>query len=187
MAPPRARVVVAGPAPEPGGPSSSSPCPLVSEARLAPGTVARGVLSPRAHSPDSDYHYESPNEDNQPAFFSQHQQQGSEHEPSQPSRPVLLSRPSHMVSFAPPSPPQTNGSGLDDIMSKAEKLTPGRKVGIKDRIACYQWTYFTMVSPHSLVEEKDCELTSQTMATGGVANVLYSCICNPIHISFIGN
>ncbi|KFH41611.1 Malic acid transport protein-like protein [Hapsidospora chrysogenum ATCC 11550] len=42
-------------------------------------------------------------------------------------------------------------------MSSAHRSASGRKIGIKDRIACYRWTYFTM-----------------TMATGGVANVLFS-------------
>ncbi|KAK3320840.1 voltage-dependent anion channel-domain-containing protein [Cercophora scortea] len=52
-------------------------------------------------------------------------------------------------------------SSLDGILSKARArgLSPNgrRKVGIRDRIACYRWTWFTM-----------------TMATGGVANLLYS-------------
>ncbi|KAK3683819.1 voltage-dependent anion channel-domain-containing protein [Podospora appendiculata] len=52
-------------------------------------------------------------------------------------------------------------SSLDGILSKARArcLSPaGRlKVGIRDRIGCYRWTWFTM-----------------TMATGGVANLLYS-------------
>ncbi|KAK0615835.1 voltage-dependent anion channel-domain-containing protein [Bombardia bombarda] len=64
-------------------------------------------------------------------------------------------------------------SSLNAILSKAANGTStqrqqqkqqqprhdheNRKVSIKDRIACYQWTWFTM-----------------TMATGGVANCLFS-------------
>ncbi|KAK3946091.1 malic acid transport protein [Diplogelasinospora grovesii] len=51
----------------------------------------------------------------------------------------------------------SNPSSLDGIMSKARNRSPGRKVSIRDRICCYQWTWFTM-----------------NMATGGIANVLYS-------------
>lgn len=46
---------------------------------------------------------------------------------------------------------------LDDLVSKVEKTDVPKAVGIKDRIACFQWTWFT-----------------STMATGGVANVLAS-------------
>lgn len=46
---------------------------------------------------------------------------------------------------------------LDNLVSKVEKTNVPKAVGIKDRIACFQWTWFT-----------------STMATGGVANVLAS-------------
>ena len=39
---------------------------------------------------------------------------------------------------------------LEGIGARLEKL-PGRKVSIKDRIACYQWTWFTMVSTFLLM------------------------------------
>ncbi|KAK7746858.1 hypothetical protein SLS53_002046 [Cytospora paraplurivora] len=47
---------------------------------------------------------------------------------------------------------------IDDLASKPVK-TADREgvVGIKDRVACFQWTWFT-----------------STMATGGIANVLAS-------------
>lgn len=44
---------------------------------------------------------------------------------------------------------------LTGMVNKARHL--GDKVTILDRIACFRWTWFTM-----------------TMATGGIANVLYS-------------
>ncbi|KAK3488388.1 voltage-dependent anion channel-domain-containing protein [Neurospora crassa] len=47
-------------------------------------------------------------------------------------------------------------ASMDDILTKGRNLSKG-KVSLRDRITCYQWTWFTM-----------------TMATGGVANVLYS-------------
>lgn len=47
-------------------------------------------------------------------------------------------------------------ASMDDILNKGRNLSK-RKVSLRDRITCYQWTWFTM-----------------TMATGGVANVLYS-------------
>ena len=46
---------------------------------------------------------------------------------------------------------------LDDVVAKSGKMGDRKSVGIKDRIACFQWTWFT-----------------STMATGGIANVLAS-------------
>src|SRR5688572_4275365 len=44
----------------------------------------------------------------------------------------------------PPAINPTFSSSLSGMLSKAERL-PGSKVSVKDRIACYQWTWFTMV------------------------------------------
>ncbi|KAI0885031.1 voltage-dependent anion channel-domain-containing protein [Annulohypoxylon maeteangense] len=59
----------------------------------------------------------------------------------------------------PPIPffPQPNPDSLARMISNARKHKGGQKIGIRDRICCHQWTWFTM-----------------TMATGGVANVFYS-------------
>ncbi|KAI1135867.1 voltage-dependent anion channel-domain-containing protein [Hypoxylon sp. FL0543] len=58
----------------------------------------------------------------------------------------------------PPVPLQgPNAESLARMISNARKPRRGKKIGIRDRICCHQWTWFTM-----------------TMATGGVANVLHS-------------
>lgn len=46
---------------------------------------------------------------------------------------------------------------MDEVASRPDKLGGKATVSIKDRIACFQWTWFT-----------------STMATGGIANVLAS-------------
>ncbi|KAI1402001.1 voltage-dependent anion channel-domain-containing protein [Hypoxylon fuscum] len=53
-------------------------------------------------------------------------------------------------------PGQPNADSLARMISNARKHKGG-KIGIRDRICCHQWTWFTM-----------------TMATGGIANVLHS-------------
>ncbi|KAI0834286.1 voltage-dependent anion channel-domain-containing protein [Hypoxylon sp. FL0890] len=59
----------------------------------------------------------------------------------------------------PPPVPMSgpNAESLARMISNARKPKRGKKISIRDRICCYQWTWFTM-----------------TMATGGVANVLHS-------------
>ena len=52
-------------------------------------------------------------------------------------------------------------ASMDDILNKGRNMSK-RKISLRDRITCYQWTWFTM-----------------TMATGGVANVLYSSMFIP--------
>jgi hypothetical protein len=109
--------------------------------------------------------YESPSEEH-PPFFS--------HVASAPAapngnangdtrrlavpRPALTQRPSYIAAIAPED---VNGSNqgrprlvnhsstitshsLNHVMATSEK-TQSQKVGIRDRIACYQWTYFTLV------------------------------------------
>lgn len=46
---------------------------------------------------------------------------------------------------------------VNELVSQPEKVNGVRTVSIKDRVACFQWTWFT-----------------STMATGGIANVLAS-------------
>ncbi|KAF5587186.1 Malic acid transport [Fusarium pseudoanthophilum] len=118
--------------------------------------------------------YESPSEEN-PPFFSV-----VASAPAAPGtalsrhhvvpRPALSQRPSYITAIPPE---HTNGharpgrllnnestltsNSLNHVIATAEKGPGNQKVGIRDRIACYQWTYFTM-----------------TMSTGGVANIIYS-------------
>ncbi|KAG5973575.1 hypothetical protein E4U55_000411, partial [Claviceps digitariae] len=109
--------------------------------------------------------YESPHDQTQPAFFSSPSATPS----VQPATlsplsttPVLTKPPTSApllgprVSFSP-QVPASNQSNIQNVMTKADKVRPAEKVTLKDRIACYQWTYFAM-----------------TMATGGVANVLHA-------------
>lgn len=54
----------------------------------------------------------------------------------------------------PDRKPAHNGVA-HDLATRSDKARHGGRVGIRDRIACFQWTWFT-----------------STMATGGVANVI---------------
>jgi len=55
------------------------------------------------------------------------------------------------------SPETQNHVGRDNVESRRDDGIEVRKVGFRDRVGCYTWTWFTM-----------------TMATGGIANVLHS-------------
>ncbi|KAF5006117.1 hypothetical protein FDECE_7489 [Fusarium decemcellulare] len=124
--------------------------------------------------------YESPSEDNLPPFFTSTSApapanlETSRTERPAVRRPPLVERPSYAAASPPGAPGDSPGgarhpsrllnnsstltsNSLNHVMANAEKASPARKVGIRDRIACYQWTYFTM-----------------TMSTGGVANVIHS-------------
>ncbi|RSL42358.1 hypothetical protein CEP53_012231 [Fusarium sp. AF-6] len=112
--------------------------------------------------------YESPSEENPPFIAG-----AGDATPVQIDRPVtavrppLVQRPSYIAAIAPDdrrnptrmlnsaSTPTSNS--LNHVMAIAEKSPVTPKVGIRDRIACHRWTYFTM-----------------TMSTGGVANILHS-------------
>lgn len=124
--------------------------------------------------------YESPNEQTQPGFFSSPSptpsMQRAQLCPSSvaaapassllPTTSMAALRP--RVSFGPHlSAP--NQACIHDVVGKAEKLRPDGKVTLKDRIACCQWTFFTM-----------------TMATGGVANVLHASYYRGSWITIVG-
>jgi hypothetical protein len=55
------------------------------------------------------------------------------------------------------SPEARNDVSRSDTGLVGEEDRDAKKVGIRDRVGCYTWTWFTM-----------------TMATGGIANVLHS-------------
>ncbi|POR38133.1 hypothetical protein TPAR_01658, partial [Tolypocladium paradoxum] len=130
------------------------------------------VASPGSRAASPGCGYESPSKDNQPGFFLSPSPTPSIHRSRPPvpapagapaARPPFLAKPSY-VAAAPPerlsfntAVPRSNQPSLNDLVAKSEKMPPNGKVTIKDRIACYQWTYFTM-----------------TMATGGIANVIHA-------------
>ncbi|KAI1798976.1 voltage-dependent anion channel-domain-containing protein [Daldinia bambusicola] len=74
-----------------------------------------------------------------------------------PSPVTSLSNRDHREKRPTPIPlhPPPNPDSLARMISNARKSKGSKKVGIRDRICCHQWTWFTM-------------------ATGGVANVLHS-------------
>ena len=40
-------------------------------------------------------------------------------------------------------------SSLNDMITRSKEMRFGQKVGLRDRIACYQWTFFTMTMASS--------------------------------------
>jgi hypothetical protein len=106
--------------------------------------------------------YESPSEENPPFFSvvaSAPAAPGTAHSRHHVvPRPALSQRPSYITAIPPE---HTNGharpgrllnnestltsNSLNHVIATAEKGPGNQKVGIRDRIACYQWTYFTMV------------------------------------------
>ena len=84
--------------------------------------------------------YESPTDEHHPPFFD------SVLPPSSAAklRPLYAPRsPTHADHHDPSA--SSNQLSLDDVVANAEKRNPNRKVGLRDRVACFQWTYFTMV------------------------------------------
>jgi len=133
-------VMVAGAEPQP--PSPSPVPPSGSTSALATG-------------------YESPSEENPPFFAvaSAPAAPGTAHPRHHVvPRPALYQRPSYITAIAPehtndharPGRLLNNertltSNSLNHVIATAEKGPKNQKVGIRDRIACYQWTYFTMV------------------------------------------
>ncbi|KND94472.1 hypothetical protein TOPH_01122 [Tolypocladium ophioglossoides CBS 100239] len=104
------------------------------------------MLGSRAASPGCGY--ESPSEDNQPGFFLS---------PSPTSSPPALPRRFQKACRSNTAMPRSNQSNLNDLVAKAEKMLPNGRGTIKDRIACYQWTYFTMFVSIAIVMINICE------------------------------
>ncbi|KAL7922954.1 voltage-dependent anion channel domain-containing protein [Trichoderma austrokoningii] len=132
--------------------------------------------------------YESPTEDNQPAFFF-----GSTPTASGANTPARISfsapnltaaayltqgsRRSQLHGLHPTgrdinldaTPPSNTPPNLDSVILDKENQALPHRVGLRDRIACYQWTFFTM-----------------TMATGGVASVLHGLVYRPEWVTGFG-
>ncbi|KAF5658358.1 malic acid transport [Fusarium heterosporum] len=122
----------------------------------APAPASVSVLSPASALATG---YESPSEEN-PPFFSAVATPATAPETRRPvvPRPALAQRPSYGAALAPgdtdgnsqrPARLLHHGStltsnSLNNVMAKAETSPEGRKVGLRDRIACHRWTYFTM-------------------------------------------
>jgi hypothetical protein len=129
--------------------------------------VVAGLPSPASASASGlTTGYESPSEEH-PPFFS-----AVASAPAAPNgnansntrrlavpRPALTQRPSYIAAIAPEDADGNNQSrprlvnhsstitshSLNHVMATAEKAPQSRRVGLRDRIACYQWTYFTLV------------------------------------------
>lgn len=65
-------------------------------------------------------------------------------------RPPLLQLPSYYLRRASGQSERHVVPSLDDMLHKGVRRPRGGKVGIRDRIACYQWTFFTMVGSSSV-------------------------------------
>lgn len=61
-----------------------------------------------------------------------------------PRRPALLQLPSYYLQRRSESRRHVNPS-LDDMLHKGVRRPKGGQVSFKERVACYQWTFFTMV------------------------------------------
>lgn len=66
-----------------------------------------------------------------------------------PRRPALLQLPSYYLHRRAEARRDVNPS-LDDMLHKGVRRPRGGQVLFRERVACYQWTFFTMVRfPHS--------------------------------------
>lgn len=131
--------------------------------------------------------YESPSEENPPFIAGPGVATPVPNDrPVAVTRPPLVQRPSYIAAAAPDDPRRNptrmlnnastpTSNSLNHVMAIAEKSPVTPKVGIRDRIACHRWTYFTMVRLlQVLTILPKLTLTSKTMSTGGVANILHS-------------
>ncbi|KAH6656680.1 voltage-dependent anion channel-domain-containing protein [Truncatella angustata] len=83
--------------------------------------------------------------------------------------PGESSSPQGKRAFAAQQQQHPNAESLARMIAAARRPSYAGKVGIRDRISCYQWTWFTM-----------------TMATGGIANVLHTIPLRSDWLYYIG-
>lgn len=104
--------------------------------------------------------YESPTEDNQPSFFGSTPTASGTNTPARISfsAPNLTaafvaqgSRRPHLGPYSAgrdvnlgATQPSHTPPNLDTVILDKENQALPRRVGLRDRIACYQWTFFTM-------------------------------------------
>ncbi|KAM7212019.1 voltage-dependent anion channel domain containing protein [Rhypophila decipiens] len=125
--------------------------------------ISRSLTSPISgyESPEDDHFPPLPthNGSGSPAAASALWASSRDHNPKSPGAP----RP-------PPAPSaRSEPCSLNGMLSETRDMRNLIKVGIRDRIGCYQWTWFTM-----------------NMATGGIANVLYSIPFSPDWLDGLG-
>ncbi|KAF5712740.1 Malic acid transport [Fusarium globosum] len=146
--------------------------PMVAGAELQPPSPS--PVPPSGSTSALATGYESPSEENPPFFSvvaSAPAAPGTAHSRHHVvPRPALSQRPSHITAIPPE---HTNGharqgrllnnesaltsNSLNHVIATAEKGPGNQKVGIRDRIACYQWTYFTMLVSIAVILINTCQ------------------------------
>lgn len=142
-----------GSAPATGGVTVPAPTRSSSGNNPSPSPSQSPSETPSPLSPPPECGYDSPRDDttNSPPSFSRARSfRAAWHQGLQVMGHGVTSGTATGTAFTDPN-------SLTAMLNRVKNMTNRRKVSIKDRICCYQWTWFTM-----------------TMATGGVANVLYS-------------
>ncbi|KAF4436766.1 Malic acid transport [Fusarium acutatum] len=146
--------------------------PMVARAELQPPSPS--PVPPSGSTSALATGYESPSEENPPFFSvvaSAPAAPGTAHSRHHVvPRPALSQRPSYITAIPPE---HTNGHArpgrllnnestltshsLNHVIAAAEKGPGNQKVGIRDRIACYQWTYFTMLVSIAVILINTCQ------------------------------
>ncbi|KAF5693234.1 Malic acid transport [Fusarium denticulatum] len=147
--------------------------PMVAGAELQPPSPS--PVPPSGSTSALASGYESPSEENPPFFSvvaSAPAAPGTAHSRHHHvvPRPALSQRPSYITAIPPE---HTNGharpgrllnnestltsNSLNHVIATAEKGPGNQKVGIRDRIACYQWTYFTMLVSIAVILINTCQ------------------------------
>ncbi|KAF4485691.1 Malic acid transport [Fusarium agapanthi] len=180
--------------------------PMVAGAELQPPSLSPSPVPPSGSTSALATGYESPSEENPPFFSvvtSAPAAPGtalSRHHVVPP--PASSQRPSYITAIPPE---HTNGharpgrllnnestltsNSLNHVIATAEKGPGNQKVGFRDRIACYQWTYFTMYGiPYTgiwLVHTMECVFWVYAALSVSLSAFLYlilwSTLIFPVH------